>query len=113
MLTMKMSCHSHNRVSPAPQMGPSTPPASAAPPMTPRMSALLLAGNMSADAAIAIGTSAPPPAACTTRDATNRVKFGATQHRPLPSAKRPSAMTHIRRLPRTSARRPNRGIATV
>jgi hypothetical protein len=68
---------------------------------------------MSAEDAIAMGTRAPPPAACITRAATKRSSRVRKTQKALPTMNSTSAKTYMGRLPQTSASRPNRGIATV
>ena len=112
-LTKKISRQFQRLARAAPYIGPRTPPASAEPPMMPRIRARRRCGNMSADAAIAMGTSAPPPADWTTRAATNRSRRVRKTQKALPSMNSASATTYMGLLPHTSARRPNNGMAIV
>jgi malonyl CoA-acyl carrier protein transacylase len=112
-LIRKMLRHPQSWVSAAPYNGPSTPPASAAAPMMPRVNARFSCGKTSPATAIAMGTTAPPPAACTIRAPTRLPRPPATRLRALPSMKMPMDTTYIKRRPRRSAIRPKRGIATV
>ena len=76
----------HSVIAP-PQSGPISAPASEAAAIAPRPSRRRCAGSSRITIAIATGTTAPPPTACSARDATSSSKVGESATSALPTMK--------------------------
>ena len=94
----------------APRNGPAAIPRKVSAPITPSARGRAWPSNRCEAAAVATGTSAPPPSACTARAAMSWSSPWASPASSEPTVKQTSAPRKRRRAPQRSARRPARGI---
>ena len=96
-----------------PANGPAAMPRNVSAPITPRARGRAAPSNRCDAAAVATGTSAPPPTACTSRAAISSPRLPARPASTEPTMNTTSADRNTRRTPCRSASWPARGMTTI